>query len=87
MQYILTEQELQALKREKQGRTDSQNAELLKLCKLAAEHIPVPRPWTPEKPPAPWGCILTEDRMKNPRYCDCCPARHVCPHEGKEFSK
>lgn len=86
MQYVLTQQEYDALLREKKLRTASQTAELQTLCTLAAMHVPVPRPWADDKTPAPWGCILGPAE-KNPGYCDDCPAQKLCPHEGKEWSQ
>jgi hypothetical protein len=86
MQYLLTQQEYEALHREKRLRTEGQTAELQKLCTLAAQHIPIVVEWSSDKTPRPWGCILGP-REQDPGYCDCCPAREVCPHEGKEWSK
>jgi hypothetical protein len=86
MQYLLTQQEYEALHREKRLRTDGQTAELQKLCTLAAQHIPIVVEWSSDKTPQPWGCILGP-REQHPGYCDKCPAQKVCPHEGKEWSK
>ncbi len=86
MQYLLTQQEYEALHREKKLRTDDQTAELQKLCTLAAQHIPIVVEWSSDKTPRPWGCILGP-RDQNPAYCDRCPAREVCPHPSKEFSQ
>lgn len=86
MQYLLTQQEYEALHRERKLRTDGQTAELQALCTLAAQHIPIVREWSSDKTPRPWGCILGPDEQ-DPGYCDRCPAREVCPHPGKEFSK
>ena len=86
MQYLLTQQEYDALHREKRLRTDAQTAELQKLCTLAAQHIPIVLEWRRDKPPSPWGCILGP-REQNPGYCDDCPSKQVCPHDGKEWSQ
>jgi len=84
MQYLLSEQEYGALKREKQIRTQQQNRELQEFCTLAAEHIPVTVSWRSGKP-EPWGCILS--RKDHSGYCDECPTQRVCPNENKEWSK
>lgn len=86
MQYLLTQQEYEEMRREKNLRTDGQVAELQKLCTLAAQHIPIVVEWGTDKTPRPWGCILGESEQ-DPGYCDRCPAQDVCPHEGKEWSK
>jgi len=86
MQYILTKQEYETLNRHKDQLTDEQNAELQALCTLAAQHIPIVVEWSSDKTPRPWGCILGPQEQ-DPGYCDQCPARKVCPHEYKDFSK
>ena len=86
MQFILTQQEYDALLREKRLRSDGEKAKLQALCTLAANHIPVLREWSPDVAPAPWGCILGP-LSPRPEYCDECPAKDVCPHDGKEWSK
>ncbi|MEN9437906.1 MAG: Aeromonas virus 65 [Pseudomonadota bacterium] len=86
MQYILTQQEYEALQRDKKLRTEGQTEELQAFCTLAAMHIPVPRPWAQDKTPAPWGCILGP-REQDPGYCDDCPAQNLCPSKGKEWSQ
>lgn len=86
MQYILTQQEYEVLKREERLRTEAQIADLQKLCTLAAQHIPIVVEWWADKTPRPWGCILGP-REQDPMYCDRCPAQEVCPHPGKEWSK
>lgn len=86
MQYLLTQQEYEALHREKRLRTDGEKAKLQELCTLAAQHIPIVVEWGSDKTPRPWGCILGP-REQHPCYCDECPAQDVCPHESKEWSK
>lgn len=86
MNYLLTQQEYDDLRREKQSRTDKQKDELQALCTLAAQHIPVVLEWSRGEPPRPWGCILGP-REQDPGYCDKCPAADICPHERKEWSK
>ena len=86
MQYLLTQQEYEALRREKSLRTDGEKARLQELCTTAAQHIPIVIEWSSDKTPRPWGCILGP-REQSPGYCDQCPAKDVCPHEGKRVSK
>ena len=85
MQYILTEAEFSELRDGHQTRARSSHKDWQDFCTLAALHIPVKREWAPDAAPKPWGCILVEEN--NPRYCDRCPAREVCPNKNKEFSK
>jgi len=86
MQYLLTEQEMQALRSEQQTKLRASTEELQALCTLAAMHVPIVVEWSRDKVPRPWGCILGP-REQDPKYCDRCPARNVCPHPAKEFSK
>lgn len=85
MQYLLTEQEYQGLLAKRESIAAEDAAKLQAFCTLAANHIPVARPWRKDSTPAPWGCIL--DKKSNPGYCDYCPAQDVCPYPGKEWSK
>lgn len=87
MQYLLTQQEYEALHREKTLRTVQQLEKLQKLCTLAAMHIPVPHEWSQtDKTPRPWGCILGPEEQ-HPGYCNDCPSQKVCPYTGKEWSQ
>ena len=85
MQYVLTEVEYQSLVARKTERDQKATEELQALCTLAAKHIPVSVSWMRDRDPMPWGCIL-DDYQATP-YCDECPARKVCPYEGKEYSQ
>ena len=88
MQYILSEEEYQALTATKQA--VDKNA-LLDLCRRAAKHIPISVSYGPGEnsgPEGPWGCILdTFQQGRGPRYCDLCPSRHICPYDEKVWSK
>ena len=86
MQYILSESEYQALKREQSARITESAENLQAICTLAAMHIPVSREWSMDKTPAPWGCILGPAEQ-NPHYCDDCPVSSICPYQGKEWSQ
>lgn len=87
MQYILTQQEYDELRRDKATRATAKKDELQKLCTDAANHIPIVRSWAPNEPPEPWGCILTQGGPNAFGYCDDCPAQEICPHDGKEWSQ
>ena len=86
MQYLLTEEEFRALKDTKRDRDNKDASEMQAFCTLAAMHIPIPRPWSDDKTPAPWGCILGAPQQ-NPGYCDECPAQKACPYPHKEWSQ
>ncbi len=86
MQYLLTAEELKALNEKKELHEISQTGKLQELCTLAANHIPVVRPWMGEDAePEPWGCIL--DKETDPGYCDDCPMDEACPWPSKHWSK
>lgn len=86
MQYLLTQQEFETLQRDARMLAHKNDAALQAFCTLAAQHIPIVVEWSHDKTPRPWGCILGP-REQDPGYCDRCPAREVCPHDGKEWSK
>lgn len=88
MQYILSQEEYDALRQEQRAQLRGKKKELQKLATDAANHIPVVPHWAPKHTqPEPWGCILNTDADRNPGYCDACPAEIVCPHDDKEFSQ
>lgn len=87
MNYLLTQDEYRALTSAKVERSQEAEQALLSLCRRAAAHIPVERPWAgQDAEPEPWGCILNEVG-RNPGYCDDCPAKAVCPYPHKRFSQ
>jgi hypothetical protein len=91
VQYILTQAEYDELQAKatanKAVPIRTSTSKLQMLCTDAANHIPITRDWEPNAPASPWGCILNVDTKTNPRYCDNCPARQVCPYPRKEFSQ
>lgn len=87
MQYILTQEEYDGLRRAQGVMQTNKQADLQKLCSAAANHIPIAREWAPNEQPAPWGCILDRESPNYRGYCDECPAQSVCPHEYKEWSQ
>lgn len=84
MQYILTEQEYQNLNSLRAKVVEAHNKRLQDVCTLAAKHVPVSVSWLDNGEPKPWGCILDKGGHG---YCDYCPAKGVCPHPHKEWSK
>ena len=85
MQYILTQEEYDDLK--KAGRNQrSINVDVLQtLCTQVAKHKPVTTVWGTNEP-VPWGCVLVNDE-DNPEYCDGCPVAQFCPNTSKNWSK
>lgn len=88
MMYLLTKEEFDRLRSDAKNCRDSQTAALQAVCTLAANHVPVRRPWNSESDdPRPWGCILNPDKKTSPGYCDECPVQDACPYEHKRWSK
>lgn len=79
MKYILTEKEYDELRYGHDKRIGAARKKLQDLCTLAAKHVPS------KYGPGAWGCILADDRQTT--YCDGCPVQHVCPYDGKRWSK
>jgi hypothetical protein len=84
MQYVLTQEEYDALRARQEHEIKLSRAKLQKLCTKIADTMPVKRDWNPDGEPAPWGCVLTE---KYEHYCDHCPVQEICPYDDKEWSK
>lgn len=84
MQYLLTQEEYDALRARQQHEIKLSRDKLQKLCTKIANTMPIKRSWDPNKEPYPWGCILTE---KYEHYCDDCPVQEICPEPDKEWSK
>ena len=84
MQYLLTQEEYDALRARQQHEIALSTKKLQKLCTEIANTMPVKRSWDPKAEPSPWGCILTE---KHEHYCDLCPVQEICPEPHKEWSK
>lgn len=88
MQYILTQEEFDAL----QARALAKQIVIDRLqtaCTLVADHMPIKAPWAPASTdPKPWGCILSQTSpTKDEWYCDHCPVRNICPQPNKNWSK
>lgn len=87
MQYILTQEEYDKLRKEQRQRIDLQNKKLQALCTKIANEMPVVWGWGVQPDPKPWGCVITAEEQHEEWYCDKCPVQEICPHEGKEYSK
>jgi hypothetical protein len=88
MQYILSEEEMAEHKKvvSELKRLQGQLPTLSKLQEFAtmvANKLPVESGWYKGKV---WGCILTKPK-NDEWYCDDCPAREICPHPYKAWSK
>lgn len=83
MQYILSEEEYSALKKEQEQSIRLAKGKLQKLCTKIADEMPVTWGWGGNDP-KPWGCI---ESSKEEWYCDKCPVQTICPKEWKHYSK
>lgn len=84
MQYVLTQEEYDALRAKQALDLGMKKDQLQKLCTRIADDMPVSVKWIDNGNPHPWGCILT---TKYEHYCDDCPVQEICPNEDKEWSK
>lgn len=84
MQYLLTQDEMNAdlARRDALHRLPSIE-KLQEFCTLVADTMPVQSGYGAGKP---WQCILTVGR-RGEWYCDRCPAKDICPHPNKHWSK
>lgn len=85
MQYILTQEEYDALKLAKAEAITLSRSKLQKLCTKIADTMPVKWGWG-EPDPKPWGCIITAKANDDEWYCDKCPVQDICPAD-KHWSK
>lgn len=86
MQYVLTQEEFDALKAESANKAKALEATLQDLCTKVADHMPIVT-WKADGKPTPWGCILSEIGERYCGYCDDCPVKDVCPLEYKRWSQ
>jgi hypothetical protein len=85
MQYILTEEEMEQVRKLREEQKYLPNPEYLqKMCSYIADNWPSWRGWDGKSEPEPWGCILTQEYE---HYCDKCPVINICPYKHKEWSK
>ena len=86
MQYLLTQDEYDSLKRQATELDREAKESLQTACTLVADHMPIRKPWDGEEgePLSPWGCIFS---TRHEHYCDGCPVRNICPSELKNWSQ
>ena len=83
MQYILSQEEYDALRKKQEKEISLSEKKLQKLCTEIADTMPIQWGWgQPE--PKPWGCIFTQE---DDWYCDQCPVQDICPNPYKHWSK
>lgn len=83
MQYILTQEEYDALKKEQVQAISLNKERRQDLCTRIANEMPVYH--CKELPPEPWGCILNTNSSTH--YCDGCPVQDICPSDRKDWSQ
>lgn len=92
MQYLLTEEEMEDVRRLRRRVSDLPTVDELKsVClHVATEMVdPTSRSKATSAKTHPHGCIHVPDRRGpqwNARYCDHCPVRDICP-QTKSWSK
>ena len=89
MQYILSEEEMQAVRNDREALRELMKVvpnrnKLQKMCTKIADEWPTFTGWDGKSEAEPWGCILTADCE---HYCDDCPVESICPNEYKSWSK
>ena len=83
MQYLLTQTEYTELRwAANRNKRQPDHDVLQDFCTRVANELPVKVRCGSEVRTRPWGCVIT-----NGGYCDQCPAKEVCPHDGKGWSK
>ena len=75
MQYILTEEEYNELKKKQRYSIELSKNKLQTLCTYIADNMVLTKGWAKGNP---WGCILSTD---NEHYCDECPVQEICPND------
>lgn len=90
MQYIYDEQEMadhraMLAKLERLPTVEK----LQEFCTFVADNLILTTGWASGRP---WGCIIKGDTTRRgavrvDHYCDECPAKNVCPHPYKRWSK
>lgn len=85
MQYILTQEEYDALTARRGRELQLSEKKLQHLCTRIANEMPVKWGWSKREELKPWGCILTSKDEE--WYCDSCPVQDICPYPDKLYSK
>lgn len=93
MQFILTEEEYNYLRKQAEDKYSMPNKDTLqRTCSYIADNWKTHKAFTEYDPMTqcmlgemiPWGCILTVDFE---HVCDDCPVQNICPLEHKSWSK
>ena len=85
MQYLLSEDEYNALKQKQQLEFKLKEDDLQALCTKIANEMPVTVSWYYKGEPTPWRCILNKTDPQ--LHCDKCPVLEICPNKHKDFSQ
>ena len=80
-QYLLTQEEYDALVCADERAKKAVRETLISLCRDVCNHKPQVD-WRGDIP-QPWGCIQDHEGW----YCDQCPVQAACPFTGKRYSK
>lgn len=83
MQYILTQEELDELRRKRSFEIRESKGKLQKLCSKICDTWIVEEGWYKGKV---WGCILTKNKNEE-WYCDSCIVQDICPCDHKTYSQ
>ena len=87
MQYILTQEEYDALRAKQKHDISMSRSKLQRLCTRIADEMPVKWGWSKDEEAKPWGCLLTRAKEGEEWYCDSCPVQEICPSDQMEYSK
>lgn len=100
MQYLLTKDEYEALRKDSAQRAEDESKRLRALCRLALRYVPsltsaghervtfkgaIPTVGDIDVTHGPHGCIYVKDGP-DPIHCDFCPVQHMCP-DVKDWSQ
>lgn len=89
MQYILSEEEMQAVRTDRAALAEMvkilpNKEKLQKMCSKIANEWAVCRGWDGKQEPTTWDCVLT---VEYEHCCDECPVQTICPNPRKSWSK
>jgi hypothetical protein len=74
----LTQEEYDALLKEKKKKSHLSDKKLGDLCKNIANTMPVKWGWGGPDP-KPWTCRHNDEYFDSEWYCDKCPVQEICP--------
>ncbi len=86
MQYLLTQEEFNNLKKGVNLELEARQEIIDNLCQIAADHVLV-KPSTVDfhRMRAPYGCVRSSSN--DTEYCDNRPVEKLCEHKEKKFTK